>query len=663
MTISEWQTLTTGRNYMSPGAWACLLCKATFVGATTLAFAWLLANRLAGMSLDEMRSHFLSLASGQWLAAVLATVASFWAVGHYDGVIHSYLSTGARPADARKAGAAAIAISQTLGLGVITGALVRWRMLPDLTLGQAAKITTLVALSFLSGWVVIAAVALILLPLAPFKPVAFVVLAGFLGLISARAILPRFQQGNWPNLFIIARLIGLTALDTLTCAFALWAVCPPDLAMPLSLFLPAFLLALGAGLISGAPGGIGAFEVTFFALLPQIPEPPLLAAILAWRTIYFATPAVLAVGVAVYGPRRSHRPIPSLPSNGLIANAGRAEVGLLAQGHLGLISGDHDHGWLVGRTAHCLVGLFDPLSGAPQTGDVICDYKMAITCLIDCARSENRLPVLYKCTARTAVAARRLGQVLCPVAREAWIDPRKFALDTPTRAGLRRKLRRATKAGVVIASGPQNNSQLAQIAEDWAARHGGERGFSMGRFDQTYLSKQRLYVALLNKKPIAFASFHIGKYEWTLDLMRHTSSPPDGTMQALIAAAIADAAATQLPRFSLSAVPYAALRAAPPSWIGRASHRLSGGRQTGLAQFKSSFAPNWQTLYLAAPHRSGLVLAAAEIAREVHYPVSLRPAPHDLYAQFGFATAQRPWQRGMQTTTNPPQGDLCQPTS
>lgn len=104
MTISEWQTLTTGRNYMSPGEWACLLCKATFVGATTLAFAWLLANRLAGMSLDEMRSHFLSLASGQWLAAVLATVASFWAVGHYDGVIHSYLSTGARPADARKAG-------------------------------------------------------------------------------------------------------------------------------------------------------------------------------------------------------------------------------------------------------------------------------------------------------------------------------------------------------------------------------------------------------------------------------------------------------------------------------------------------------------------------------------------------------------------------------
>jgi len=37
----------------------------------------------------------------------------------------------------------------------------------------------------------------------------------------------------------------------------------------------------------------------------------------------------------------------------------------------------------------------------------------------------------------------------------------------------------------------------------------------------------------------------------------------------------------------------------------------------GLRQFKSAFAPNWQTLYMAAPNRLQLCLAAYDIAREI----------------------------------------------
>ncbi len=645
MAHSRRHAFTLARASLPPGQWPRLLARTAVAGLIAAGFIWLLANRLSGLAVEETRTLFLAVTPGQWITASFATIASFWAVGHYDGVIHRHLATGARPADARRAGATAIAIGQTLGLGVITGALVRWRMLPDQSLWQVTKITALVALFFLSGWAVITAAVLAVLPFAPFKPAALAVLASFAGLALLCAVAPRYRRVHWPNLFVIARLLALTAIDTLTAAFALWALCPPDLALPLAVLLPAFLLAFGAGLISGAPGGIGAFEMTMLALLPHLPQEPLLAAILAWRAVYFAAPAILGAGVALRGPRTGRNPAQACPQPALLAHAARAEVGLLAQGHLTVISGGYDQAWLAGRTAHCLIGLLDPVSGGPQAGTESCDHKRAVTCLIDKAQSESKLAVIYKCTARTAVAARQLGHVLRPIAREAWLDPRSFALNTPSHAGLRRKLRRAAVAGVSVTTDPQTPDDLARIANEWTACHGGERGFSMGRFDPGYLATQRLYVALLAGKPIAFASFHVGKYEWTLDLMRHTSTIPDGTMHALVMAAIADAAALALPRFSLSAVPFAALRPAPKGWFAGCLHSLVGGHQTGLARFKSGFAPNWQTLYLAAPHRPGLALAATEIAREVHYPAALGVASHDHHAQYEIATALPSWHR------------------
>ena len=160
----------------------------------------------------------------------------------------------------------------------------------------------------------------------------------------------------------------------------------------------------------------------------------------------------------------------------------------------------------------------------------------------------------------------------------------------------------------------------------------------MGRFDRSYLQNQRVYLASLAGEAVAFISFHTGKHEWTLDLMRHTSSTPDGTMQALIAAAIADGATLNIPRLSLSAVPLAALAAAPTAKLGNLFHCLSGGNQAGLAQFKSSFVPNWQTLYMAAPHRLGLALAVAEIAREVHFSPPIPPTAHQHHAEYEIAS-------------------------
>ena len=102
----------------------------------------------------------------QWIAALAATGVSFWALGHYDAVLHRHLGTGVPCPRARRAGSAAIAISQTLGFGLATGAVVRWRLLPGMRLWQAAQVTAVVALSFIMGWAVVTALVVLVLAAA-----------------------------------------------------------------------------------------------------------------------------------------------------------------------------------------------------------------------------------------------------------------------------------------------------------------------------------------------------------------------------------------------------------------------------------------------------------------------------------------------------------------
>ena len=595
----------------SPGlAWPKLVAQAALSLGLCALFLWLLSQRLAHLDLADLRAGFSNVTTPHWLAALALTGVSFWAIGHYDAVLHRHFATGLPENITRRAGICAIAVSQTLGLGVITGAVLRWRMLPGQSLWLATRLSVAVALSFLAGWAVVTALVLLALPDAPFKLQAAAVLtiAATLTLLSLIAPRARFR---WPNAFTLSRLLGLAAIDTLAAAAAFHMLCPELLALPFVSLLPAFLLALGAGLASGTPGGVGPFEMTLLALLPTEPQAPLLAAVLAWRGCTYAVPALLGAALAIKGPG----PVAATPRPGpnQLTQASRAETSLWHQGEHDLI-GSTAATLLAARTPHLLIALFDPVAGRAEA---------SLQALHRVARAEARLPVLYKCSARTAACARKYGLRPLLIAQEAWLDPRSFRLNASSRASLRRKLRRAEAAGVRI-SGPTSAQTcpwqaLDNIAATWASANGGERGFSMGRYARSYLEQQRLYIAWHDGQPIAFVSFHHSAQEWALDLMRHGSNLPDGTMQLLIQTAISDAARQGLPRLSLAAVP----SLAPHSNRALRLTHAALDDCAGLFRFKSSFAPQWQPLYMLAPNRATLALAAAEIARAVLRPHAL----------------------------------------
>lgn len=622
---------------------AALAQRVTFSVLILFGLAYLLHDRLLALDFGMAWQTLQHFQMHQWLGAVAATLVSFWAVGRYDAVVHEHLATGVSQPEARRAGIAAIAISQTVGAGVVTGALVRWRMLRGISLWQATRLSVAVTLSFLAGWVVVTAGVLVCLGagLQWYLGVTGLFIGGAalaIGLWQPHGL----RRFHIPNGMTQARMIGLTLVDTLAACLALYLLLPQDLILPFAILLPAFLLALGAGLASGTPGGVGPFELTLLSLLPLMPEAPLLAAVMGWRVVYFAVPAMLGALFAAFGPTAGARggdPVLRGVSRQrglqLISQSMRAEAGLIRQGELSVLESRLGAAWVVGRTGHALIGMFDPMGRhQPQAA--------ALRALAQQSGSEGRMGAIYKCNRRTAAVARGMGWHVTALGREAVLNPLTFMPDSAKTAALRRKLRKAETAGVTLhPANPKGAAERAAIARLWDRARKGERGFSMGRYCEDYLADQLVIEARQNDRLVAFASFHRGTHEWTLDLMRSAPECPDGTMQAILSHAILLARRAGLRRLSLAA---AGAPPALPGWLGR---RLRID-DTGLHRFKQMFAPDWQPLYLAAPSRAALTVAGVEIARAIAAPCPLPTPgrPHYHLAENEFAQGAKAWHTG-----------------
>lgn len=558
--------------------------------------------------------------------AVVPCAISFWAVARYDDLAHRHFRTEIASGHARRSGFAAIALGQTIGFGVMTGAAVRWRMLPDLGMMQAAQLAAFVAASFLTALAFLTALTCILWPPAQWTVApAFALTVGlpaFLVWASFAPSLAALRRKNLiPSLRACVSILGWTALDVAAAALALYILIPSE-TLGFAVFLPVFLIALGAALLSGAPGGVGPFEVTLIALLPQENPTEILAGIIAFRALYYALPAVIAACMLLSplntSKRQRHMRVPSVPAIG--------ELGILEQNGGEILR--HPQGsfacWTTPQTATML---FEPLTGSVQP---------ALRALESHARHTNRIPLIYKTGARTARVARKNGWGVMRTAHDALVDLHRFDLEAPARRGLRRKLRKARTAGVTVAH-PRNLPLVAMAELDcqWQADHGQAKGGTMGRFCPLYLARQDVFVAYREGKAIAFASFHLDATSLTLDLMRHAHGIPDGTMHLIIASAIEAAQRRGLLRVNLAAVP------ALPGWLLRIPHRAfrRACHSSGLRQFKACFATSFAPRYAAAPGPLSLLIGLADLTTEVHHPKPLGPRkmPHNENEDYEFA--------------------------
>lgn len=562
-----------------------------------------------------------ALAPWQWVVALTFTALSFRAIGTYDVLVHAVLQTGQSPKAARSAGTKAFALSQTLGFGALTGALVRWRCLPDLALGKILRLSAVVSLSFLAALAVVAAIVVPLSGIASGLASGLgtphtgasnmtVILAG-VGAVAALAVLARlaFHLGWIPAPISGASLIALllaTAADTAFAAAALWALWPQ--AVSYDLLFAAYLVALGAGLLSNAPGGVGAFDLSLLAMLPVSDDAAAMAAILAFRIIYYALPAAIALIGLI-------RPVASAPT----AAIDHPEAALLMQS---------------ARLFHHPKGLVLRVPcwrGGAVLGD--------LPAFMDVSNMGANAPkTLYKCGSNQAIQARQSGWSVLRCAQDALITPATWTADRPACRQLRRALRQFETSGLRI-SRVRDMQSLRPVACAWAATHGRERGLSMGRYCPQYLLRQQVFAAFDGATPVAFVSFHTGAI-WTLDLMRHVDDLPAGTMQALVCAGIAAAKDASAAQVSLACVP-----APAPSFPFA---KQIAAKSAGLCRFKAAFGPQWQPRYICSTGPITLVLAMMSLAFRIHFPPKISPPRADTnfihtdHEDYSFAPAHAP---------------------
>lgn len=591
---------TAPRRALARGALAAAIAGVCFL---------LIADRLGEFDRSAILPTLAAFAWWQWAGAALATALSFAALGQYDTLFHRWLGTGITHRRGVFAGMSAIAIAQMAGFGLVTGTLARWRGLPELSMRDAFRLTNYVSFSFMAGLGLLATLSVSLVTLGT----AHTALSGLVVVLTAAVLVIRLSlhPPKWlpfaiPPLGLILRQMILTAIDVAFAAMALFIFLPDPTVLGPALLFTVFLLSLGAGLLSGVPGGVGPFELCLITLLPAVPAEDLITAVLAYRLVYYGLPAALGVIWVL-----TSRPAPTRPNLARPAKpvAVRAETEALAR-----------------QKGHGLVecgGAILHLAPATQTlvamGDPVPEHALTPTTLHHLsqdAKARGLFPAFYKIGARSAARLRRHGWSVLRISEEATLDIAAFSTDGAKCRQLRRKLRRAEQAGVTVEEHHRLPvKDMARVSASWVERNGDERGFSMGMFNPGTLHSQRCFLAYRDGRLVAFASFHHTPDEWALDLMRSAEGACDGTMHSLIVAAAEAAKKAGAKAMSLAAVPLE-----QPGRLLRLVQDMDG-----LRQFKLTFAPRLHPLYLAAPTRVHLALAGADILIRIQSPTAPDP--------------------------------------
>ena len=182
------------------------------------------------------------------------------------------------------------------------------------------------------------------------------------------------------------------------------------------------------------------------------------------------------------------------------------------------------------------------------------------------------------------------------------------ATDTLARTGMRFRVIEPENVPPIL-------PQLKELSEEWLERMSvRERGFSMGSFDEDYLS--RLPIAVLERDDaiIAFANLLCSPTgeELSVDLMRMHRSAPAETMDTLFAMLFQWGRERGYRWFNLGLAP------ATPLWtrVGRFAYRQGDSFRTleELRAYKETFYPRWEPRYLAHPTGLALPVILADVA-------------------------------------------------
>lgn len=221
-----------------------------------------------------------------------------------------------------------------------------------------------------------------------------------------------------------------------------------------------------------------------------------------------------------------------------------------------------------------------------------------------------------------------LGLSLLKIGEEGVVPLDTFNLDGGHRKGLRRALKDAEKKQVSFEVVPESDvprilPELRRISDAWLSdKKAREKGFSLGRFDEAYLSHHPVALVSLAGTPVAFANMwgSENKEELSVDLMRWSHEAPGGMMDFLFLRLMLWGQSAGYQTFNLGMAPLSGLenRTLAPIWSKAGALLYRSGEHfynfRGLRQYKDKFDPVWQPRYIASPGGMALPRILANVA-------------------------------------------------
>ena len=637
-----------------------ILPRLLAVALISVSVIWLISSQHIVLDPLAISEAIKAVSRLEIAGAIGLTTLSFLAISLYDVVALRLFRHPLPTAFAARVGFTAIALGQMLGFGIVVATFVRWRHYRSygLDIVKSGTVSAFIAIGFLFALVQILAIAGMIEPeqvavatgVLPHNVVFISALCFLSGLIfiSLCYLQPAFQilgyTPKFPRFRAIRLMFVLALLDVIPAACVLWILLPAG-SITFAAMLPIFMAAMAMGLASNTPGGVGILEIIFLVAMPQIPPNELIASLILFRAVYYGLPFLLASCLLLENEWQNRIRANNFPASERRTNPLRApDIAPLGAGGLSpvvssilstgtraedalvwlrdkevLLSKNRQSFIMFADQGNSLIALSNPIGYRQNWHQMLTRFEAE-------AKLRMTEPVFYKVGAEFAAFLERNGYMTSVIGHEAIIDVQNFNMEIPARRELRRKCRKATKSGVSFLlhpAGKTDLSKLKPVSDKWLEAKGDrERGYSLGRFDTSYLAQFDILEARQDNETVAFLSIQKSGdgNEWAIDLMRSVASAPQGTMQALIVNALELARLTHATRLSLCAVALAPLND-PVGALEKLSayfYKTKGARSglEGLYRFKQSFAPEWEPVYLASRSKT-LPLSAIISVRQV----------------------------------------------
>jgi phosphatidylglycerol lysyltransferase len=288
--------------------------------ALTAVVGVVLRHLLREVRLDEVLDAVHTIPGVDIAAALAGTAASYLVLTRYDASALRYVGAQVAERTVLLTSFVAYALSNSVGLGPLSGGVIRMRMYAAAGVEPAAIARVIVfnAVAFGLGLAPFGAVGLLWgaqdvavalhTPAWLLRLVALVLLAG-VGAVLVLCARPAASAPSWraqlPSLGFALRQLAISAVELLASALVLWFLLPPG-GPAFPAFLAFYALAITAGILTHVPGGVGVFEaVMLVAVGTGAPRDAMLAALLLNRGIYYVLPLVVATGLLIVYELRS----------------------------------------------------------------------------------------------------------------------------------------------------------------------------------------------------------------------------------------------------------------------------------------------------------------------------------------------------------------------